>query len=173
MKRLFVLLFLLAVGSTLYAQEEGFLNFQDAYSFKSKINSYYNLGSNFAENIEVHVWGSIEKRGTYRIPKTTSLVELFSFSGGLTQEAQIEDLRIVRKDTLNPGMSKIIIVNYDDIFNEEKMEDAGSVNVSLQDGDIIIVPTSRSWWSDIRFVTTIISFVSAITSLVLVINRTK
>lgn len=173
MKRLFLLVFIIVASSTLFAQEEDFLNFQDAYSFKSKVNSYYNLGSNYSENIEVHVWGSIEKRGTYRIPKTTSLVELFSFSGGLTQEAEIEDLRIVRKDTLNPGMSKIIIVNYDDIFNEERMKDAGSVDVSLQDGDIIIVPTSRTWWTDIRFVTTIISFVSAITSLVIVIYRSK
>lgn len=171
MKRILLLITLFIFAGSVQAQEESFLNFQDSYSIKARTQNYYNLGSSFLENIEVHVWGSIEKKGTYRIPKNITLVELLSLSGGLTQQAEVEELRIIRADTLNPGKNSIILVNYNDLFNEDRLADPNSVVVNLQNDDIVVVPSSSSWWTDLRFVTTVISLVSAITSLVIVINR--
>lgn len=173
MKLIHLFVFIFIFAASCFAQNESFLNFQDQYSIKAATNSYFNLGSNFTENIEVHVWGSIEKRGTYRIPAATGLVELISLSGGLTQDAEVEALRIVRKDTLNPGKSKIILINYDDLFNEDNLTNPDNINFSLQNDDILVVPTSASWWTDLRFITTVISLVSAITSLVVVIYRSN
>ena len=49
--------------------------------------------------IDVNLWGFVNSPGHYRVPGSTSLVELLSFAGGPSAQARLVDIRIVHADT--------------------------------------------------------------------------
>ncbi len=49
--------------------------------------------------IDVNLWGFVGSPGHYRVPGSTSLVELLSFAGGPTAQARLVDIRVVHADT--------------------------------------------------------------------------
>ena len=51
-------------------------------------------------NIKVQIWGYVKYPGFYVIPARSALNDLISLAGGPTQDALLEDVRILRSPTL-------------------------------------------------------------------------
>ena len=83
--------------------------------------------------IDVNLWGFVNSPGHYRVPGSTSLVELLSFAGGPSAQARLVDIRIVHADT---AAEKRV-----ETYNLEAYRDDGdlSQNPLLVPGDTIIV----------------------------------
>ena len=83
--------------------------------------------------IDVNLWGFVGSPGHYRVPGSTSLVELLSFAGGPSAQARLVDIKIVHADTA--------AVKRVQMYNLEAYRDDGdlSQNPLLEPGDTIIV----------------------------------
>ncbi|MFI5201358.1 MAG: polysaccharide biosynthesis/export family protein [Candidatus Kapaibacterium sp.] len=93
----------------------------------------YNVMRGGEIQIDVNLWGFVGSPGHYRVPSSTSLVELLSFAGGPTAQARLVDIRIVHADT---AAQKRV-----EMYNLESYRDNGdlSQNPLLEPGDTIIV----------------------------------
>ncbi len=93
----------------------------------------YNVMRGGEIQIDVNLWGFVGSPGHYRVPSSTSLVELLSFAGGPTPQARLVDIRIVHADT---AAQKRV-----EMYNLESYRDNGdlSQNPLLEPGDTIIV----------------------------------
>ncbi len=93
----------------------------------------YNVMRGGEIQIDVNLWGFVGSPGHYRVPGSTSLVELLSFAGGPTAQARLVDIRIVHADT---AAEKRV-----EMYNLESYRDNGdlSQNPLLEPGDTIIV----------------------------------
>ncbi len=93
----------------------------------------YNVMRGGEIQIDVNLWGFVGSPGHYRVPASTSLVELLSFAGGPTAEARLVDIRIVHADTAAQQRVQM--------YNLEAYRDNGdlSQNPLLEPGDTIIV----------------------------------
>ena len=82
---------------------------------------------------DVNLWGFVNSPGHYRVPGSTSLVELLSFAGGPSAQARLVDIRIVHADT---AQEKRV-----ETYNLEAYRDNGDLaqNPLLVPGDTIIV----------------------------------
>jgi len=55
---------------------------------------YYGRGEGVL--IDVNLWGQVGKPGKYFVPYTTNLISLISIAGGPTDQAKLDEVRIVR-----------------------------------------------------------------------------
>jgi SLBB domain len=83
--------------------------------------------------IDINLWGYVGSPGHYRVPGSTSLVELLSFAGGPTAQARLVDIRIIHADTASEKRVET--------YNLESYRDNGdlSQNPLLEPGDTIMV----------------------------------
>ncbi|UCH37917.1 MAG: polysaccharide biosynthesis/export family protein [Candidatus Bathyarchaeota archaeon] len=81
----------------------------------------------------VSVLGRVERPGVYPITGATTLVEAIALAGGFSEWANKRKIRVV---THEKGKERTITVNYKK-FESGKDQ---SLNITLQPGDIIIVP---------------------------------
>jgi hypothetical protein len=83
--------------------------------------------------IDINLWGFVGSPGHYRVPGSTSLVELLSFAGGPSASARLVDIRIIHADT---AAEKRV-----ETYNLELYRDNGdlSQNPLLEPGDTIMV----------------------------------
>lgn len=93
---------------------------------------YMNIGEDRGLEINVQVWGCVEKPGAYYVSKTTDLVGLMSFAGGASKTANIKRIKIVRS---NPK-PEVITVNLTKYFSSPKPE----LIPLMKPGDVVIVP---------------------------------
>jgi SLBB domain len=93
----------------------------------------YNVMRGGEIQIDVNLWGFVGSPGHYRVPGSTSLVELLSFAGGPTAQARLVDIRIVHADT---AAQKRV-----EMYNLESYRDNGDLSQDplLEPGDTIIV----------------------------------
>ncbi|HZK77099.1 MAG TPA: SLBB domain-containing protein [Candidatus Kapabacteria bacterium] len=142
MRRLIVIMFaLLAVvsGREAHAQRGAGNEGQGAPGASQPLNPstpnmpIYNVMRGGEIQIDVNLWGFVGAPGHYRVPSSTSLVELLSFAGGPTAQARLVDIRIVHADT---AAQKRV-----EMYNLESYRDNGdlSQNPLLEPGDTIIV----------------------------------
>jgi hypothetical protein len=104
------------------------LNAQDLI-FPSTMSSTYRLGKNDELIMNINLWGHVLKPGAYEIPINYSLVELISHAGGPGQSANLDDVKIVRKD------NEIVRVNI-----KQYIQTGDFSNIpQLKPGDTVIV----------------------------------
>jgi polysaccharide biosynthesis/export protein len=104
--------------------------------------NYFNYSDKDKVNFEVSVWGFVRSPGKYLIPTGTTFIDLISLSGGPLNDAKLNDIRIVRlkNDSLNIKEDKVIVLNYSDFLQDEKIQNVSKTNPVLVPGDIILVP---------------------------------
>lgn len=85
-------------------------------------------------SIQVNVMGSVNMPGTYRLSSFTSVFNALYRAGGVKPSGSLREVQVVRA---GKEVAKVDIYSY--IFNGSQ-----DVNVSLKDGDAIIVPPYRS-----------------------------
>jgi len=86
-----------------------------------------------ANSCKVFISGQIKTPGVYRLKSDTTLAQIISMAGGLSEWAKPKKIIVLRKEN---GSEKRFIVNYKKIIEGE---DLGS-NIILKAGDTIIVP---------------------------------
>jgi hypothetical protein len=85
--------------------------------------------------IEVQVWGQVTRPGRYRVPVTTDVVGLLSYSGGPTEDAALSRVKLVR-GSFGPGQTqKVNISKYTGQADK-------SLVPMLEQGDVVIVPAT-------------------------------
>jgi hypothetical protein len=125
-------------------------------------------------NIEVSLWGFVKYPGRYKVPYKTTFLDLISFSGGPTEESNLEDIRIFRRgnDSLLTK-NQIIKLNYNDLLWDEKINSSGKMNPTLKSGDIVIVLHESRYTlrEDIGFYLPIITSLITIATFIITISR--
>ena len=86
-----------------------------------------------ANSFKVYVSGQVRTPGVYRLRSETSIAQIISMAGGLTDWANPKKIIVLRKEN---GKEKRIIVNYKKIIQGEDL----SANINLKASDTIIVP---------------------------------
>jgi protein involved in polysaccharide export with SLBB domain len=114
------------------------------------------------------VWGYVRYPGKYIIPIYSKINDLLSYAGGPTEEARLEDMRIVKTDSIN---SKQIIYNLK--FKDYLMDTSISSDSSMQSlnaGDVLLVSGYPRFY--IRdYIGTILSVVSVLISFIILVRQ--
>ncbi|MCK6600960.1 MAG: SLBB domain-containing protein [Bacteroidetes bacterium] len=112
-------------------------------------------------NIEVSLWGYVNRPGLYKIPHTTDLVSLISLAGGPRENARLDDVRIIRivnNPETNSMEEKIIRVNLEEFIEKG---DRKLIPI-LKPGDVVVMTGSAY--------TVFVNFMSVIRDVALVLN---
>ena len=121
-------------------------------------------------NIKVQLWGYVQLPGYYVVPTGTSLNELISLAGGPTQDALLEDIRIVKvREAAQTTMTKY---NYNDIMWDDNLK-SHIQYVKLDAGDIIVVPGEPRYFmrQDIAYYLGIVTALASIAALIISITH--
>ena len=99
---------------------------------KIKISTY--------KPINVIIKGEVQVPGLYTFGGQRKIFQLFKLSKGITGNADISNIKIIRKNSISNGGGKIQSnINILDILEKGDQEQ----NITLHDGDLIIVPKSN------------------------------
>ncbi len=82
------------------------------------------------------VSGNVEKPGIYRPASYVTVLEALAIAGEPNRYADLDDLKILRRDPMGGGLLKRIPINYNLLRRGERMDQ----NVVILAGDNIIVP---------------------------------
>jgi polysaccharide biosynthesis/export protein len=82
------------------------------------------------------VSGNVEKPGIYRPASYVTVLEALAIAGEPNRYADLDDLKILRRDPMGAGLLKRIPINYNLLRKGERMDQ----NVVILPGDNIIVP---------------------------------
>jgi protein involved in polysaccharide export with SLBB domain len=116
----------------------------------AQAGSYYYVARPNEMTMQVNVWGFVYHPGRYEVATTVDLIQLLSFAGGPTNDADIEDVRltrVVRRDG--------IISTKEIRFNLKKLDRTEEAKLMLQPGDTIIIEhTAWVTWREVVSVVT-------------------
>jgi protein involved in polysaccharide export with SLBB domain len=129
---------------------------------------FYDCSDPSSVNIKVSVWGFVRFPGKYIIPVYSKINDLLSYAGGPTDEARLEEMRIVRTDS---SSSKQIIynLNFKDFLMNPEITMDSSVQ-SLKAGDVLLVSGSPRFYLS-EYISTILTIVSVLISLIILIRQ--
>jgi polysaccharide biosynthesis/export protein len=82
---------------------------------------------------KLFIIGRVNKPGDYVVGRYIDVLQALSLAGGLTPFAEEGNIKIVRKEN---GKETILHFNYADVKKGRRLEQ----NITLQSGDVIIVP---------------------------------
>ncbi len=104
--------------------------------------AFYNYAQKNKVNIEVNIWGYVQKPGKYLIPKGVTVQDLISYAGGPLVDANLDEIRLYRpkNDSLHITSDLIISLDYNDLFWENEVSPKNKINPVLLPGDILIFP---------------------------------
>ena len=126
-------------------------------------------------NIEVNVWGYARNSGKFIVPKGSTFQDLLSYSGGPQIEANLEDIRIYRpkNDSLGILQDKIIILDYNDLLWNDKINLKKVVNPILEPGDVVIFTGGPRYFfrDNLTLITSIASLLFSIAILIVTITK--
>lgn len=119
---------------------------------------YYQIAKPFEVSMTVNLWGEVSSQGLYMVPTATDIVQLLSFSGGVRETANMEEVLLYRavKDAKDGKLRQMRIVNVQSIVEGK------AAPVPLMPGDMIVVkklPTKMGWMEIASIVTTFSSLV--------------
>ena len=169
MQKLYLLFFIVFMIYPVYlsAQEKDYQIGKDPNSFRQSTGGYYDYSDPDGINIKVAVWGYVKYPGRYVIPVRSDIKDLMSYSGGINDDAFLDDLRIYRIDKDSTQM--LLKFNYEDLWWGETL--TRDINLSrLQAGDVLIVPgRPRLYWeSYFTLVLSSLGLIISIATLILV-----
>ena len=91
-----------------------------------------------AEGFIVHILGEVRTPNFYTVPEGTSLQELITRAGGLTELADIKRVRLIRKELLVDQQEQIQrqIIDYSQFLDKADM----AANPTLKAQDVVLIP---------------------------------
>jgi protein involved in polysaccharide export with SLBB domain len=117
--------------------------------------------------MQVNIWGFVQHPGRYEVSSTIDLVQLLSFAGGPTQDADMEDVRIsriVRRDG--------VITAKEIRINLKRLDRLEEAKLLLQPGDTIFI--DHTSWLTVRDIVGVVTTAAIVTAAVAqVLNYTS
>lgn len=166
----YVLIFLFLFSGPLLAQEN------QPETMLNRAAQFY-LGARDEVLIKVNIFGYVQRPGQYLIPRHTDLISLMAFAGGVRDGANLSEVRILRKASLEEGgngqnddhqKADVILVNVKDYF--EKGEITQIPILEAGDG-ILITRTFGHKLRGIIGISSIVGLIAATATFVLIFQR--
>lgn len=121
--------------------------------------SYYYISKPGELTMQVNIWGFVEKPGRYEVPSSTDLVQLVSYAGGPSHDANMDDVRVTRILRREGSISRQqYSVNLEDLHKVEEGK------LILYPGDTIFI--DHTTWLTLRDVFGVVSTAALITAAV-------
>jgi protein involved in polysaccharide export with SLBB domain len=137
MKFIVSLIIFLVISGISYSQIDSSLIL--GLSQKNNSAALFDLSDPTGINMEVNLWGYVRYPGRYRVPINTTFMDLISYSGGPTDESNLEDIRIIRGSNEQASKPKVIKLNYDDILWGDQVSTQPKMNPILLPGDVVVI----------------------------------
>jgi hypothetical protein len=134
----------------------------------------YDLSDPTGVNMEVSLWGFVRFPGRYKLPVTTTFMDLMSYAGGPLENSNLEEIRIVSGATDTSVKNKRITkLNYNDVMWEDKVKVDSKRNPVLLPNDVIIVMEERRYTfrDNLMYVLPIISAVISIITFIITLKK--
>lgn len=140
-------------------------------NIKNDNAALFDLSDPTGINMEVNLWGFVRYPGRYRVPVKTTFLDLMSYSGGPTNESNLEEIRILRNGNDPSKNPEIIKLNYDDLLWGENVSKKQKLNPQLKPDDVVIVLQEKrySFKEDVSFYLPIITSIISISTLIITI----
>lgn len=169
MKNFFCVLFLF-LPLIVYGQDSDIQIGSGLNQFRQSQGAFYDYSDPETINIKVSVWGFVRFPGKYIIPMTSTVNDLLSFAGGPTDDAHLDELKLIR--TAADSSQVAFDLGYKDIMWDNVTGIIGN-NPQISAGDILLVPgEQRLYFKDYLSIT--LSVVSTLISLaILILNIAK
>lgn len=172
MQKLCLLFFIVFIIYPVYlsAQEKDYQIGMDPNSFRQSTGGYYDYSDPNGINIKVAVWGYVKYPGRYVIPIRSDIKDLISYSGGINDNAFLDDLRIYRLD--KDSTQLLLKIDYEDLWWGENW--TPNIDLSkMQAGDVLIVPgRPRVYWeSYLSLILASLGFLISVATLVLTASK--
>jgi hypothetical protein len=167
-KLLFILLYSFPV--LVFGQSGDIQIGSNANQLRQSQGALYDYSDPESVNIRVAVWGFVRFPGKYVIPINSTVNDLLSLSGGPTDDAHLDEIKLIR---MAEDSSQVV----EDLFYEDIMWDkeirSFSKNREITAGDILVVPgEQRLYFRD--YLSISLSVVSTLISLsILILNIVK
>lgn len=87
--------------------------------------------------IDVQIWGQVNRPGQYSVPDRTDLIGLMSWAGGPTESAKLRKVLVVRPYAEEDRVREIDIEQYLKSGDQRMIP-------RLSPGDVVVVPATRS-----------------------------
>ncbi|MFA7056742.1 MAG: SLBB domain-containing protein [Candidatus Cloacimonadales bacterium] len=127
--RRFIIVIVLCLFSSMLAGQDAIssgINNASAYSFSGASGDKEQL------KINAYIWGEVKSPGLYLVPDNTDILTLIALAGGPSDDARLQDIRIVRS---YGEQEETISVDLESYLNSG---DKG-YNYTLKPGDTVIV----------------------------------
>jgi len=172
MQKLYLLFFIVFIIYPVYlsAQEKDYQIGLDPNYYGQRTGGYYDYSDPNGINIKVAVWGYVKYPGRYVIPVRSDIKDLISYSGGINDNAFLDDLRIYRID--KDSTQLLLQFNYEDLWWGENWKP--DIDLSkLQAGDVLIVPgRPRLYWENyLTLILSSLGFLVSLATLILVTSN--
>lgn len=153
--RLYVRIAAIIIGTASAASAQTTNSNLSPATSNAQAGAYYFVARSNEMTMQVNIWGFVQHPGRYEVSMNIDLVQLLSFAGGPTNDADMDDVRIFRIVKRDGIVSvKDIRIN---LKNLDKVEES---KLLLLPGDTIFI--DHTSWMTVR------DIVSVVTSAVIV-----
>ena len=161
---------LILASSILTAQDEDYQIGINTGMRTYNQGAYYDYSDPNGINIKVAVWGYVKFPGRYIIPIRSDIKDLLSYSGGVSDNSFLDDLRIYRLD--KDSMQVMLKFNYEDLWWGEDLK-TGLKLQKLKPGDILVVPgRPRLYFENyLPLILGIVTTLVSVATLIITINK--
>jgi len=121
-------------------------------------------------NIKVAVWGYVKFPGKYVIPIRSDIKDLISYSGGVSDNSYLDDLRIYRVD--KDSAQQMLKFNYEDLWWNEDLKSELKLQ-KLQPGDVLVVPGRPKLYFEnyLSLILGVVTTIVSVATLIITINK--
>jgi hypothetical protein len=98
--------------------------------------------------MEVNIWGGVHRTGHYKVPSSTTLVELISLAGGPLDRAAMNRVKVIRDAAIDSTIRDVVV--YYDMLLYQQTGDAKLNPILYPNSTIVIdVDTAPSSFTEI------------------------
>ena len=139
-------------------------------NYQPTSGGYYDYSDPNSINIKVAVWGYVKFPGKYVIPIRSDIKDLISYSGGINDNAFLDNLRIYRLD--KDSTQLLLKYDYEDLWWGENWKP--NIDLSkMHAGDVLIVPgRPRVYWENyLSLILSSLGFLISVATLVITASK--
>ena len=152
---------ILLLTTVSFAQDENYQLGKSQDYIRQNQGAFYDYSDPSGLNIKVSVWGYVKYPGRYIIPERSDINDLISYSGGISDDSNLDEMRIFRIN--DDSTQEMLIYNYDDLWWSEALNRELTIS-KMQAGDVLIVPGRPRWYWE-NYLTLTLSIVGVLLSL--------
>ncbi|MBK8912282.1 MAG: SLBB domain-containing protein [Chlorobi bacterium] len=113
--------------------------------------SVYDFTAGAGFSMEVNIWGAVARPGRYKVPSSTTLLQLISYAGGPAAgqagpKPKLDEVRVVHDLTVDSTVSKPIEVY--DLVKYQQTADT-TLNPKLYPNDTVIIPEQDDTFNEV------------------------